>query len=688
MEEPNSYVAWAELKITLVNSFQTSNIEFVWEERNQVTTSAFFQCILIPCVMLNYEIVSLEKSLNYTRSATIESEFLIAGPSFKYIFRKNFNVIIAQRYSSKELLLISDSTFQKSKWGNQALQGDFRNNVKPITIPTVIIQATAKLLKKCKNCPKKLVSLQMSTALLIFVDSQTTLVGIGCFTCERNTIFESASKTSIHCNICHQVFTISFQRIPKREKISYKNLVSFWLELHRNLHFDDGSAIKKQNCVQLNSYREGNEAETCITYETFIEYENCSDYENCKDLYKFEMGVQRKLVSIHNDFKYITQYYPVGQNQIDFSFQILFPKVKLLDANLSAFLTPFNYDAWISTIIAIAITSAWFVLANKVSPQKVIFWQISIIFEQDADILLESRFLNKATAIVWVFCVISLRNFYNSSLYSFISAEKQPHDYPRTLAQLLDREDFSIFVPMDLHDELYTKLSEKFEYDMSEKVVQTYAKFLHKSFYMQYGWYSETVKNAVDGIHTKVSYYSKSGSPESISFSGWIDSSPAWISDEQILFDKFSTICKENCESEWNVALFGQTRLHRIIPKQEPFYSYLELWSQMNPTVASLRFPMYLGRFVQSGLYSLSINRVKRLQVLKQLQDFNRFRKLGMSNGSLFSYVFVSDIIKEHEKVEPTKITAFLGTFVLVGFVFLAAISVLMCELLVKRWCK
>jgi len=85
-----------------------------------------------------------------------------------------------------------------------------------------------------------------------------------------------------------------------------------------------------------------------------------------------------------------------------------------------------------------------------------------------------------------------------------------------------------------------------------------------------------------------------------------------------------------------------------------------------------------LESFSESGMLGLAANRQKMFEQIEALQQF---KKMQVSNDSFFSYVFLADKRQEYcfEYVS-TNLAAFIGTFMLTGFLLLIALLAFVLE--------
>jgi len=76
---------------------------------------------------------------------------------------------------------------------------------------------------------------------------------------------------------------------------------------------------------------------------------------------------------------------------------------------------------------------------------------LSIILLQDTVQMKHISTAGKFLLVTWIFCVILLREFYNSSLYSFLTQEPDTTDVPQSILALLDQNNVDFITPRHFH---------------------------------------------------------------------------------------------------------------------------------------------------------------------------------------------------------------------------------------------
>ncbi|CAL8128937.1 unnamed protein product [Orchesella dallaii] len=295
---------------------------------------------------------------------------------------------------------------------------------------------------------------------------------------------------------------------------------------------------------------------------------------------------------------------------------------------------------------------------------------------------------------IWIFSAIFLRNLYNSTLYSFMTAEQEPTDFPKNIQETVDRNDFDLILSFSLSNQ-FNQIFYRLDHSKPTKqLTKLYIRIMAKSSFMlkvpedDVQVHIKTLQNAIKGDKTKILYYNLLKPYENVTPMLAYRQTNLPLEGEKV-FSKFAVLCQDgDCEGKWNAAFFRQTKLHRIVPKQIPFFRNVGIWTQDHSTIVTASFHKFLGRIVQSGLYELFIKRYRLLEKLKLLQSVTNGTKSEISNGSLFSYVFLAGNGRNggedyafNIEAKSTKITAFTGTFFITGIMLSLALIIILLEM-------
>ncbi|CAL8131079.1 unnamed protein product [Orchesella dallaii] len=678
--EIESYTAAAsifETQNTLIQHYHQSTVEFWWEEKTTTTLNLLHQCILLHCILLNFESAWLRTQIQ--KKLRKADEKLIRRGIYELVLVGNAKVTLRQRLSPSQLLLIADSTFPKQNsqiYFQTALVERANNDL--MSLPETIISGVdTAILKTADPLSRSIVSV-FTTAIIIFVDLKENSIFLACFSCHRHTALYKHVPDSI-------AYPASVKEIPKWSIKSLNTLKKYRENLHSNLNFKMENS--KQNCYKINSYQivPKYEGEACETYEMYFRYINCSNFEDCTYFNVYKLGLS-PLTPTEMLLRFGTpQAIPYGQNESDFTFQVLLPKAYFLDTKLSAFLFPFNDFVWISLFVVAIAFLIWLIFVERRNVLDTFLWLFAVLMENDGHMLKMQRFWGKVFLLYWIFGGILLRNFYNSSLYSLMTAEQEREDFPQNINELLNGKydmpliaagSFRIQGLLFLKD--YPKIPLK---NVEPKIAKMFSNIYHRSTFISGGLNHNSLQDVANGKEIGVSVYFKDPAKCNIALHAlhW-----SKRNDTNYTFTKFAVMCEGDCESNWNTALFGQTKFDRIVPKQRPFFKSVRFWFYGKNRFATSGFQRFFGGFVQSGLHPLSASRYRKLQRIIVIRRLENYNTMGISNGSLFSYVFLRKGIDKSNEERSATVTAFLGTFVNTGAMLGFAAMVLLLEIVTK----
>ncbi|CAL8068595.1 unnamed protein product [Orchesella dallaii] len=375
------------------------------------------------------------------------SEMKCRTEVFEHILQHNVQVTRNRKFVPTDLLLVSDSTFPPERWGNLALQSQV-DEYKLMTIPTVIVSSKSDQSKISYGTFNNLfVVPTISSAILLFVNLNKNSVSIGCFACNQKVV---QYTSSLPRNRGHPIepkrtgffFEVKFAPIQRKQVRDIHTLLRFWQILHSNLYFD--SDFPKLNCLTYDTFRSNEQTgpEECEFLSEYYTQINCT---NCEILENQPYLLPSSIYSSRNVF-------PFSFNTIEFTFQVIFPKERLFDARLTAYLYPFDNKLWLLILISICANLVWMILAHPGEYKHVLLNQISIIFEQECNKLEHLKFWHKLSFLVWLFAAILLRQFYTFTLYTFMTSGITEKDYPQSMVEVLNRDDFElILAPVFAH---------------------------------------------------------------------------------------------------------------------------------------------------------------------------------------------------------------------------------------------
>ncbi|CAL8128517.1 unnamed protein product [Orchesella dallaii] len=594
----------------------------------------------------------------------------------EWILQSNSRIALSQRFTSKNILLVSDSIFPSKRFGHGLLQTDINRHLRytAMNIPSVILletSLTASNILKVDKSTRIIIS-EMTSALLIFVDSNLKFVSIGCFTCEQ-FVEHYAKEKSV------PMYPVSFEYLHTKSLGAFQNLEKYWKNLHSKIQFNsiENSIAQGQNCDLNSNHKSG---ETCEIYKSFFRDKNCTSFVFCLNYFSDDLKLQLTQ-SKFLDFRYLSQIFPFVLKQTGFKLQVLLPKVHALESGLGAYLTPFDIKIWICTIISIFGIFLWLWKKEGKKVTLVIFWQFATFVEQDGPqlTLRRRRHGGKVIVLVWMMVTILLRFFYTASLYSFMTAEMEPIDFPQTIEKAVQRDDFELLLTSSFSTELFSWFW-LHPLNHLPQVRNFYFGIITKAFVMNQELEIQTVKNLSTRNFVKVMHYPHVNR-DAKTMVKFLTTSPLFQVEKT--FSKFGTLCEGDCNSNSNVILVGQKTFRRFIPDQiSPLLQSFEVWTLRYTNFATLSFPNYFGSFVHSGLYEFSIQRYRLLSQVKNMQILNEYETLGMSNASLYSFVFLANQKEVYiEKEEPTNISVLKGMLLIGTFMLSLALTVFLFEL-------
>jgi len=231
--------SWSEAKVSLFQYFQTSTVEFVWEEGNPLTRSTFDHCIINQCILLIFCIQHLKYKVQSKRPAKGGCELDMVQLK---IFKANFQTLVKQRFSPCKLLLFWDTTLKPGSRTFLETSISSQQDL-PILIPTAYILATKSDTKSRQYHPfLGRVSYHLTKAFLIFVDLWENSVKLGSFASNKDL------HTSHHAIKKINSYGLSLESLLRRTLSSCQQWVVFWEQLHFNLYH--GPVFGEFNCMK------------------------------------------------------------------------------------------------------------------------------------------------------------------------------------------------------------------------------------------------------------------------------------------------------------------------------------------------------------------------------------------------------------------------------------------------------
>ncbi|CAL8128315.1 unnamed protein product [Orchesella dallaii] len=547
---------------------------------------------------------------------------------------------------------------------------------KPIKFPTAMLTSLRNTSRLVTH--NAFVSSFMSVIPLLFINLNDYSISVGCFTCEP-----SFSKDWRRAS----EYQITLESPPK-EFEAFENLIQFWETLHSTLNFEHLEVINCRTLPQIPSKTNFNR-NLCEIYEEYFKFINCSNFMECVWLHINNLGVRKS--SIKADgliFHFNAKIFPYGLEQIDYTLQMLFPEVQFFDANLTALLTPFTQNIWLFTLAAIAGIVIWRVLVGSDTIFSSLFQMYSILVSQDTGNIRRKQPGRTLIIMIWIFSAFLLRETYNSSLYSFMTAEQDSDNFPKSIEELLDRNDFHLILPLSFHDEVMFVLYRWNVDELPISIATFYIKILMRAHFMKRWFYKETFETVSSGGTYEMLQYPNSVN-QSYTVTEWLDSLFG-LRNVNVTTKKFAVLCEGQCDTQWNIALLGKPDLERSKPTQNAFFRSFKFWTIGYPSFLSFAFTKFLNPFVESGIHELVMSRYRLLEKVNLIKTSQNMIQLRMKcNFSIVSYALFANGHRYPDneiQEKPTKIKALIGTFLVTGVMIGIAVALMMFELLNKSF--
>ncbi|CAL8132776.1 unnamed protein product [Orchesella dallaii] len=679
MSTTNDMVTWTVVESTLVNYFRDSTIEFVWEEYNQVTRLAFTKCIIFQCVILNFDWLKLQHTVQTATPRKFEK--ISSQATYEYILEANAWIISSIKHSVSDILMFSDSTFAENIWNRiPQITTINLNKKRSQKYPSVIAisgryYSTQQSLDDY-NIPY--ITPSFSSQILLFVSIENNDVRMG--------VVPLVCADEIHCpNFNLNLFELQFDPIPKVSEFSMKYIQNFWQRIHSSTVFrtyDD--EISKKHCKPLYSLRVIKTDylfPECEIYEMYYEYVNCTGFEGCNTIHHGPLSLISKFISDIPPYSYI---FPFTQYSVDYTFEVLLPRTHFFDANLTAFLSPFTFQIWLCMVIAILSVSIWLIFARKQCFEEVALWQLSSILEQDGNGLVNKKILKGFTlTTLWCFLLFSMRQFYCSSLYSFMTAGMDSKDFPKSIAELRNRSDFDLVYPLEVVQTM-TRIAT--DPNLSRKLVDTYLYMFSKAFITMSRLkgitsVAETLLDISEAKDIMVTTYSLASHDHTQSlYDVLFDATFIMEPNKCVNLQKFVSICQYDCLA--TMELFDKQKFVRKPFKQDSLLKLPKFWFQFEPSMVTFRVSRFLSSVSESGLHDIATNQYEKFERMKLLDSIWELRKgeLGSKMG-FFSMTFLGGNANVNNQEISGDLRAFGGVFIVSALVLTLAMFVFMLEM-------
>jgi len=618
--------------------------------------SLLTECLIVHCIMLNIHVSTFKREIGLSSGSTDHNH--LQDLAYKQILGNNTAILRNARFASHKLLLVSDSIFpSQNPQRNHGLQAAIVESRGQVKIPTLILIPTISQHFTASTPISRLVVAPFSTTLLIFVDFNEDTVGIGCFACDDGIHYHWDQPKYI------SLYVVTLKRLSSSELGSYQNVQQVWEKLHSN--FDLRSTTPPQSTKAWCSLTsETPSEEKCVVYKHYFKHVNCTNEEQCILIHSHLLFLHHVEVGFLNYPRWQISCH--GIRQRSYYLQMFFPRENFFDVNLTAFLHPFNSNVWTCFVSITALVCLWLYKTQNEPISNVAIWQYSVLLEQSASAkqCVENRFWLITIMLLWVFSSMFLRQFYNSSLFSFMAANHEPMDYPRNIEELLVRQDFELLGPKKFSwgfKLMFDSWANRNQF-LPKQLEAFYLSIIFKASYVADWYFTWFLRSLASGHYEPLESFEQDANTSLLRI---VRNYKMVVNN--VTFSKFAAM-REDYEGRMNEMFFGPEILNQIVPKQEYLIRDRYYWSQDYASFFTFRFHNFLGRFVSSGLHELLTNQYHRLKEWRRWQGMIIPQGLGISNGYLYSRIFLVDRKERESKHEPTKLLAFTGTFVILGF--------------------
>jgi len=652
--------------------FCDSTIQFIADDTNAITNELIFHCVIFQCVLLIFK----ARKQSYSNS-TASKRYLFDHQ--REMFMASGRLIYRQKLSGPNLLLVSDLTFSDVNWEDADFHKDITQRLQmPIKIPAAILFTSNESVQAPQYKSSNLVKAVFNTAMLIQINLVGGFFEIGSFSCRASTRLEVKQK----CESGRM--NLTFLQVPRPSMKSFDAIFSFWKTYRIKITFEP---INRSMCTsqpEMNEFLNvvAPEPELCQTFHDYFSYKNCSNSELCFYYYNFIVA-QRQAKSNQFITHSLQVIIPYAQMQTEYSIQIFFPKVHFLDVNLGAFLLPFSTSVWIGVLIAIISKVLFLVYFANHDFQEVCLWLYSVVFEQTGNNHMLKSLTEKTILIFSLFSMIFLRDLYNSALYSFITAEPEPFNYPKNVAKLLSRTDFDIMSTSGPYHEMAYFVEKWHAGDLPQELKNLtvlYIGIILKMHRMEDDIEVQTVENATKGLTTHINYYSPKFPTNKSNLLETKIYRDSW-NRRNATFASFAVICENDCQILLNPAISSNQTLHQLSFKEALLVAN-KFWIQYYISFEAFSLKRFLQSFAESGLYERSVVYHYMLNQLQQLVELNTQQKHGIPNGTLYSFVFLANgkTAMVQQRCKPTTLSALTGTICIAGCGILFAMIMFLFE--------
>ncbi|CAL8112351.1 unnamed protein product [Orchesella dallaii] len=630
---------------TLGNHFRDMTTQFIWDGSvsKSVATTILSQCILIECISISYDSGILEKSIRRANPKTDNTK--IRDQTYQHILSVNAKIFRTQRFNPAEFILILDSIFpSKTSSVIHGIQTSTNELNIHIHNPSVIlVETVASHFLKSARVRRQVAALYSST-ILLFIDTANDFARMGNFAGENGMEYFRDKKRQMSS------YLVTLEEVPISVAASMENILQFWKKLHSKVSLATTTPPQKSNWnCRFNEQHPA--TEECMLYKYYFQYINCTDAQKCILLYRDLVDLKQAFQPSFNNNPhrfYISSY---SQRQQSYYLQIFFPKENFPHEDCNV-LCPFQYNFWLPILSVVATASVWLILIRQEKIGYVTYSKTSVATTEGRNLSIIIKAGYTRLAIIWIFSAVFLCQFYASSLHSVVTftADKIPPNLPTTIEQLSGRDDFDILARKGFPYSLY---------------IHFFAYWYKKENMRKLNSFNVTMTLNINGNFLKYK-----------------------LQPKNVTFRQFAALQETYMENvvENERLIFGHTKLQSVIPKpQKVFYKRNHLWTQRFPNFATFHLVKFLGAFVQSGLHDWELIKFQKVERWRDWKKLNGKSELGISNGQLFSQIFMTERVERRYR-PPMYITmsTLSKGFYLGCMILSAAAACLLVELLLK----
>jgi len=628
----NSYPV-VKLPNLLHTYMQDSTVVFLFYKHTTVVQQAFADCIGLKCIATLYK-------FNVTQIFSNHNSYL--NLSLHEIPKH----LIVKRISNFDTVLIVD--FDSPRDIGSPLK--FQYGISPFGYkPNVMVLPALQEVPPFKPIQG---FLPFNSVITLFVTDEygrPTSLKLACFICLKAGDINWRS--------------IAVESIPEEAKGSV-TLYLYWLRLHSN--FSALGNSERPSFVRDSEASCQKEISACnrLLNDFFLKH-HCTNEEVCMRYFLYDTALAREEQPRGIIF-------PFGQNEVFYTFNHFYLKEHVMNSNLNAFSYPFDRSTWVF------ISGSFFgvLLCMQLKHEKLsesITSLFASLLEQGCDVSMSK--LSTAMLCVWAFSGIFYRNFYCSSLFTYMTAQPVPKNMPSNIKELLihNNSNYLIFAP--------NSLSKQIMWNSFDRSSKTNLALLKAGWFLSdMGQVIDAAINGWDMYDLKI-FYPLLEYNESLAFESHFGTTG--------LASQFALITDSVSNDVGHLAFFLRNSFKQLEQKTERFLSTFEFWSQGRSHFMTRLLEKFFGQYMQSGLYERHMQTHRKNEEVKKMESYNYIKNENQKAGNqkmwnFYAYVFLSGSGKmfDEETWEPVQLTAVFGGIIIFLSVNGAAILVFVFEII------